>query len=136
MRYFNLTPLAENNAKLLSRLLEYKKIKRGLGVFDVAPKGRSKVFSGKLQAHDIDVIRYLDFISCKKTLIAKSYDVSVSTVSKMITRDTFRKHISPFEDLINNIHPRINIKKAELFYLENKQEIDERISNMKHLQAS
>jgi hypothetical protein len=124
MRYFNLIPLSNRNAGLLSKLLTYNKINRGLDVFDVHPKGIDKIFKGKLKAHEVDVIRYLNFMGVSNRKIAKYYSVATCTIDKTISKDIFRKHISPFEELINKIHPRINYEMAEFFYKENKTEID------------
>ena len=124
MRYFNLIPLNGTTAKLLTKLIKPQKIKRGLGVFDVSEKGKDKVFSGKLTPFDIDVIRYLNFVGYRGTKIKKAFPVAETVIYKTLSRDVFRKHVSPFEDIMNGIHPVINHKKARLFYVENQKYID------------
>ena len=98
---------------------------------------RDKV-KGKLSDDDITMIKYLCVnlkqYKIQKKAIAKYYNVSQPTISKISTGELFDKHIAEFETTINGCSYKvIDDNKLDVWNDKNKSDINAVINNITNI---
>ena len=81
-------------------------------------------FTGKLQADDVDLIRYLLLKRYETKSIAEYFKVNKTAVYRIKSEDMFSKHISPFEVVHRGIYKEVNQSLVKEFELSRKDDID------------
>lgn len=87
-------------------------------------KWEGKRFTGKLQAEDVDLIRYLLLKRYKTKSITEYFNVNKTAVYRIKSEEIFSKHVSPFEVVQRGIHEEVNQSLVKEFELLRKDDID------------
>lgn len=87
-------------------------------------KWEGKRFTGKLQAEDVDLIRYLLLKRYKTKSITEYFKVNKTAVHKIKSEDIFQKHVSPFEVVHRGIYKEVNQSLLKEFEILRKNDID------------
>lgn len=87
-------------------------------------KWEGKRFTGKLQAEDVDLIRYLVLKRYKTKSITEYFKVNKTAVSRIKSEEIFSKHVSPFEVVHRGIYKEVNQSLVKDFEILRKDDID------------
>ena len=87
-------------------------------------RNKGKRFSGKLQAEDVDLIRYLLLKKYKTKCITEYFKVGKKTVYRIKSDEIFTKHVSPFEVVHRGIYKEVNQSLVKEFEILRKDDID------------
>lgn len=87
-------------------------------------KWEGKRFTGKLQADDVDLIRYLLLKRYKAKSITEYFKVNKTAVYRIKSEEIFSKHISPFEVVHRGIYKEVNQSLVKEFEILRKDDID------------
>lgn len=87
-------------------------------------KWEGKRFTGKLQAEDVDLIRYLLLKQYQTKSITEYFKVGKKTVYRIKSEEIFSKHISPFEVVHRGIYKEVNQSLVKEFEILRKDDID------------
>ena len=120
------TPLNDKLENKLRQLYEKPQqvVKRGKRVNPLDMPDNRGYFRGKLKAHDVDMIKYLQHRRLVGRKIAEYYDIHIANVSRITGRHTFDRYVSPFERVINGVYVVTDPQAIMQWGEEHKEEVD------------